>query len=439
MVNSLTTDFEKSGIAAGRDLAVHGEDEKWRTLPPKGSTSRPNGIQCMADNINFAVQQQLAQETRNGSLKKNGFVNRAVPDHSDETFFNQVVEMAYETSGLGGQHTQMAQFFGKFDRFKRSFVPPNAVFSGHTFFTRPRLCLQDWNIIADRKFNALLTDDPTSMTYAIRCYLDTEFAKTADSSRCPMFDKCNPFFVPLTNSLKSMSGFNDPALVTETTEGGFFSEDQTCVIGGDRLARTYDINTLFKDVPGSLILSTMDYWCQYMANLTDGSMQQYADAIDANRMDYTVSMYRFLMDRTDRYIVRWAKCTGCFPVSPPSGVTFNLNEGEFMVGAAQNLNVPWKVNRIEYDDPVILREFNMLVRRYAKYGNSPFTGKIQAFAQSPVNNFSGVPYIRPSANGYELVWLQRDTAGEQVVNAAERSLSGVVDVDPPAGTKIPVI
>ena len=432
MANSLVTAFEKSGIAAGRDLAVHGSDQKWRVRPPKGESSKPKGVQCMADNINLAVQEALSVRQSNDTktLNEQGYVNRLVPDNSDKKFFDQIVELAYETSGAGGQHSQLAQFFGKFDRFKRSMVTPNAVFSGHTFFTRPRLCLQDWNIIADRKFGSLRTEDPTSIPYAIRCYLDPTWAALANSSICPLFDRCNPFLVPLTNALKSISGFNDPALVTETTDGGFFSEDQTSVIGGDRLARTYDLNCMFRDVQGSAILAIIDYWCQYMANLQDGSMQQYADAIDANRMDYTVSIYRFLMDRTDRYITRWCKCTGCYPVSPPSGVSFNLNEGEFMVNAATNLNVPFKANRIEYDDPVILREFNMLVRRYARNGNSPFTGTIQAFAQSPTNNFSGIPYIRATANGYELLWLQRDMNGEAVSKQAGKSLEGVIDSDP---------
>jgi len=240
--------------------------------------------------------------------------------------------------------------------------------------------------------------------------------------------------VPLCNAVKSVSGFNDPTLVTETTEGGFFSEDQTYVIGGDRMARTYDINCMFRDYPGSPILALIDYWCQYMANLTDGSMQQYSDAIDANRIDYTVSIYRFLMDRTNRNITRWCKCTGCYPVSPPSGVSFNMNEGEFMVNSAAELNVPFKANRIEYDDPVILKEFNMLVRRYG--GSAIFGGeKVAAFDQLPQNNFSGIPYIRPGSNGYELVWLRRNgVAGEYVLDEPDSDVSDIKKSKGAAGT-----
>lgn len=423
--NGLKTDFETVGIHSDRHLAV-APTSNWIKSPTKSTGDRKK-YSCLADALNdMAAQIETAVPGNGVSRRQRGYVTRQIPKNTEKSFLDQVVEMAYETTGAGGQHTQFAQVFSRHDRFQRSMIPKNAVFSGFTFFTRPRLCLRDYNICADRKFSILRTTDRTSVPYAIRCLLDTQFASDdQDADKCPLFDKNNPFLVPLCNSVRSVSGFNDPALVTETTEGGFFSEDQTYVIGGDRLARTYDINCMFRDFPGSPILAIIDYWCQYMANLTDGSMQQYADAIDFNRMDYTVSIYRFLMDRTNRYIARWSKCTGCFPVSPPSGVVFNLNEGEFLVNAASEINVPFKANRIEYDDPVILKEFNMLVRRYAR--DDIMNGGLKAFSQVAQNNFSGIPYIRPADNmfGYELLWLSRNKVGENPIFTGGANLNAM--------------
>lgn len=424
--HGLTTQWEQSGIAADRHLAAAPISNWNKKKPEPGGSTGYKGT-CLADNLNYAAAKiNKATVGNNPSRENRGYVVRAIPYNTDKTFLDQVVEMAFETSGAGGQHTQLAQVFSRHDRFQRSLLPKNAVFSGFTFFTRPRLCLRDYNICGDRKFSVLRTTDNTSIPFAIRCLLDTQFASDSDkASNCPLFDKMNPFLVPLCNAVRSVSGFNDPALVTETTEGGFFSEDQTYVIGGDRLARTYDINCMFRDFPGSPILAIIDYWCQYMANLTDGSMNQYADAIDLNRMDYTVSIYRFLMDRTNRYIARWAKCTGCYPVSPPSGVAFNLNEGEFMVNAASELNVPFKANRIEYDDPVILKEFNMLVRRYAKQDIE--SAGLHAFSQVAQNNFAGIPYIRPADDQgvYELLWMARGKVGENPLFSGGANLNSI--------------
>lgn len=424
----LDTEFEQVGIAAGRDLAA-APASGWQKSPSKLTANKKTlRGDTFADSLNNAAQQILQGKTgtNKGSRQDDGFVARAIPKYSDKSYLQQAVAMAYETSGFGGPETQIAQTFSRLDRFERGAMMHNTVFSGFTFFSRPRLCLRDWNICANRKLSALKTTDKLSIPFAIRCYLDTQFAADSEaSSQCPLFDKNNPFLVPLTNCLKSVSGFNDPTLQTETTEGGYFSEDQTYVVGGDRMSRTYDVNCSFRDLPGSPILAMFDYWTEYMAGLTDGSLQQYADAIDLNRIDYTVSIYRLMTDRTRRFIVRWSKCTGCYPVSAPTGVAFNKNEGDQMVSAAAEISVPFKVNRIEYDDPVILKEFNMLVRRYA--GEDIFGGSsVKAFDQLAQNNYSGIPYIRPSNNGYELLWLQRpDKAGEFIIGSGG---SGVSDV-----------
>ena len=415
------TDFEAVGIRDGRRLAVIQASDVNKKLPEvkdsfKGKT--------LADKINFEATYIISQQ-RNGkaSLEKQGYVNRIVPSYDDKSFLDQVVEMAFETSGMGSYETQLAQVFARHDRFKRSLANKNSVLSGFTFFTRPCLCLTDWNLAPHRKLAHLITTDVNAMPFAIKCLLDTKFAKKNKlAGECPLVDTGNPFLIPLCNAVRSMSGFIDPMLITETTEGGFFSEDQTYVIGGDRMSRTYDINCTFRDYPGNPILTIIDDWCEYMAGLTDGSLQQYASAIDYNRMDYTVSIYRFLMDRTNRYIVRWAKCTGCYPVSPPTGIAMNLNEGEELVQAAGELAVVFKANRIEYDDPIILKEFNMLVRRYATDAGIK-ENNMNAFAHNVAsNNFCGVPYIRPTTRGYELLWLARKGKVGELFSGAEVKL-----------------
>jgi hypothetical protein len=99
-----------------------------------------------------------------------------------------------------------------------------------------------------------------------------------------------------------------------------------------------------------------------------------------------------------------------------------MNDGNPLVDAASELSVPFKCNRIEYDDPVILKEFNMLVRRYHDTDNKDGIDNIgrynKAFAHNVAqNNFAGVPYIRlsPYQNRYELIWIRRKQPGEFVV------------------------
>lgn len=353
-----------------------------------------------------------------------GFVTRSIKPSGEGAFFDQVVDMAYQMSGHGHQNAQLAQIFSKLDRFERSLAPKNIEQTGYTFITRPRLNLSDANLAADRRFAALRTDRVEDVAFGIRCLLDTKFCQDhiSEAMACPLIDVRNPFAVLLCNSLTSINGYQDPILATETTDGGYFQESQSYAIGGDRMARGYDFTLNFRDYPGSPVAATFDYWYQYMMNLGDGSMIQYADAIDANRLDYTVSIYRFIVDRTRKVITKWSKATGCFPTNTPSGVPFNKNQGESIVSANDNFGINFKVNHIGYtNDPLIIQEFNILVRRYLNKTQDQMSFK--AYAHEAQNNFTGIPYVAIGDFGYELVFLHEDDSVALVKNSSSANVN----------------
>lgn len=383
-------------------------------------------VATLADDIN-----KMLDDT-DGSLYKKGWVNRKFEIlNKSETFWAQAIDLAMQSKGAGNPQTQIAQFFSRFDRFGNSMVPQNSEFDGYTFITRPRCNLSLTNVVADDKFSAMRSNDPREYpyVYAIRCLLDTRFAaRDQNSHGCPFFDPSAGYNTLLFNSIKSISGFVDPVLEVETSQGGFFSEDQTYVIGSDRLAKTYDLQLQFRDIQGGPVAALFDYWCQYMGNLQDGTMVQYGDDIDANRIAYTVSIYRFLTDRSRRHISKWAKCTGCFPVTAPCGVPFNKNQGESLIEAAKEFSITFKCNRIEYNKPVIISEFNTITRRYAGWDSAAGpkgVGSHPAFAPRAQNNFSGLPYIRIGERGYEMVMLKHDSAHKEISLTAGSSGSSI--------------
>lgn len=373
--------------------------------------------QSFADAINSEIAH------RNADRDALGRVDHIIPNpDSGENLLNYLTNAAFVSSGAGLYNNQFAELFSKIDRFERNILPRNSEFSGYTFMTRPRLNLTSANLIADRNFAALNTMAPNTVPFMIRCLLDPQFCKDNYdiATKCALLDYYSPFLTPLNNDAMACTGFVDPVLATETTEGGFFSEDQTYVIGGDRMAKTYDISYQFKDHQGGTNLAILDWWVRYMANITDGTMIQYADAIDANRLDYTVSIYRFITDRSKRFVTKWCKCTGCFPRTAPIGVPFNKNAGEQFITASGEFSVPFVVNHIGYNDPIILKEFNMLVDRYA--GNILTDEIYNAKAQ---NNFHGLPYIIVNrTNGIELVYRKCNLSTESIASARENAKYG---------------
>ena len=344
----------------------------------------------------------------------------------DPDLRNRIINLAFASTGAGGYFNQIQQFMTCLDQFDMHSVQPNTETSGLTFITRPRLCLQSSNLRNNRIMTALDTLNPSSMAFAIRCLLDSNFG-FANNNRyskyviqSPIFDHQNAFLVPCCNALVGFSGGQDIVLQTQTTEGGFQCEAQTFAIGADNLQRgNYQLQLTFRDAQHGPITALFFYWLEYMRCVTRGSMLAYADDIDEQRLNYTVSIYRFLLDPSRRYITKYAKFTGCYPTALSIGAMFNKSAGEHFVQSASNITVPFMCNKIEYMDYAILMDFNTLVRRYCPSINAVKgdmntehepnlkgyqTSKLMRpnLPRDPFSNWRGIPYITSDMHGMRI-------------------------------------
>lgn len=321
--------------------------------------------------------------------------NEAIKTFTSYKYVDSTSRLFREAAG-GGYINQFQTFLIGIDRYKKNYLPSTNEHHGLTFITRPRLNLSTASIRQNRIMAPLDTMNPKSLGFMIRCLLDTKFCNDHIdiSLGSPFINTLNPFNVPLINGLVGITGWPDFSVETYTTDGGFHSEDQTFVIGSDRLSKTYDLSLTFKDIQVSPIASMFQYWLEYMACVTKGSMLAYIDDIEAQRLNYTVSIYKFNLDPTRKYITRYSKATGCFPKSLPIGSMFNENEEDLYVGSAGKFSVPFVANDIKYNDYGILMDFNRLVKRYCPeidaYGN---------YTANSINNFYGIPYVESDKNG----------------------------------------
>lgn len=353
------------------------------------------------------------------------------PDALTKEMRDRVANLAFVTSGAGPYFNQIQTYLTCLDRFKGNILPINTMESGLTFITRPRLCLQSSNIRNNRRMAALDTLNPTSMAFMIRCLLDTNFGEVNGQryknivNSSPLLDPYNPFMVPLCNSLLSISGFPDMMIQTQTTDGGYQAEAQTFAVGGDDFNRaTYNLTLEFKDIQHGPISAIIYYWLEYIRCVTRGILLAYADDIDEQRLNYTVSIYRFALDPTKTYIVDWCKCTGCFPTNLNTGATMQVNDGEEFVTAATRINVGFACNKVEYRDHAIFMDFNTLVQRYFPDINKGIDGKYAQPDEQGVNhstlrypnlpkepyaNFRGIPYITSDMHGPRLEFRRSPT------------------------------
>ena len=153
----------------------------------------------------------------------------------------------------------------------------------------------------------------------------------------------------------------------------------------------------FTDIEGGLVNTLFKLWMTYIDYVTTGEVLAYRDDIIQRRLNYTVSIYRFLVDPTNRHIVNAAKCTGCFPIDRPSGARFDVSRSERYIEAAKNFTIQFACNKFEEDDPIILLEFNTLMRRYNPDIDIYQDSKVSSWKLVPFNltyNYVGLPYIR---------------------------------------------
>ena len=343
---------------------------------------------------------------------------------------HKILTASYTSSGAGAYNQIMPNFFSGLDRYGTAIVPVNTMNVGYTFITRPRLNLTTGNIRHNPILATLDSHQPNDVSFMIRMLLDTrlskgEFIKVNGRARrepniniiteavrsSQLVDAKNPFFTPLCNAIKGISGFPDINLQEETCMPDFFSGDFTYIKGWDQNNRTQELSLEFRDIQGSVILAILYYWCLYMALQARGVVMAYQDDIWLQRLNYTVSIYRFILDTSRSRILWWAKATGCFPKSAPVGSIFNFDQGEVTVTSGTNFSIPFVANDIKYNDPYILLDFNKLVQNYnpsvdlAKLSKAASENRNYTTSRIASNNFFGIPYIDISSGRMYLNWL----------------------------------
>jgi hypothetical protein len=253
-------------------------------------------------------------------------------------------------------------------------VPPIS-HRGFVFFGKPKLNLMPSNIKNDRILSCLNTTSPDSLAFAIRCMLDPIYASGLYSSdsqsirskiaKSPLIRTDLPFIPILTNLLDELSGWNDPSIETESTEGGFYSENMTTAKGGEDGTKTINLSAKFSDIQGSPIFILFMIWCRWIMLSMKGVVAPYYIYDEQNKISYSISIYRFRLDRSGRFITYWSRGCMCFPTSYPVTDKANYNKEETLT-LHKDITIPIVVNFPEYMDPITLLEFNMWIKRWCK-------------------------------------------------------------------------
>ena len=166
-------------------------------------------------------------------------------------------------------------------------------------------------------------------------------------------------FIPIvTNCCKETSNAKDMILETEETEGDYAGNKLVYGSGMDESLGPGEITLTFDDLYGSPIMNLMIIWVYYIHYVTKGIISPELEYIRNRIIDYTCSIYVFMLDTDQRTIVRWVKYTGCFPKTIPFGQI--LHTSDVKIEQLSQIQIPFQYNFASPMDPTVLAEFNMI-------------------------------------------------------------------------------
>lgn len=329
------------------------------------------------DDLSFNPLQSLADFTLEGTAFSNpqSFIDKMDLNKTKVNLNN--IDDLLAVSGFGPlDSAATANFWGTRRGSSSGLLPPPKENTGLTFFTRPRLNLNDRNILANI-LSLLANDNPRSIARAIRAFLDpytggTPISPTATTLRglsptiykSDLVDPLNPFITILGNNVVSSSGYPDTDLNSYTSPEGVMHEqwgmiDDVCTLYGK-----YDLNFTFRNMDGDP-LGTMFYlWLYYMSSVYVGDIYPYIDSIVDNEIDYQTRIYRFVLDPTRTRILKMF-CTGAsYPTATNTGASFNITEGRPFIDETYLQSVSFACFGAVYYDPRIIHWFNRTVQQF---------------------------------------------------------------------------
>ena len=339
------------------------------------------------------MQKQIGKITSEYATSKDAYL---------QLLYNTGMRYVYQGMGLGDYEYQLATALSKFNRFGLSHGNQNYLKYGYIFITRPHLNLNSMNLKADRILNLLNTTNPNTIRFGIRIMLDTESARGKSllglneygeteivhekgeiqeaALKCPYVDWRSPFFTWITNNITDFSGGPSYQLETDQDAGGYFGEQQALALANNSYKKPFDLSISVDDPYGGPIDAAIFYWTYVMQQQYLGTVVAYPEDIDDQLLNYTVSIYRFIMDFSGQYIQRAYKYTGCFPISRPGASVADFTKDQPFVEQARHFTIGFKCGsgNVDERDPIIIKEFNDLCERYyPPFANFPVANGIK--------------------------------------------------------------
>ncbi len=256
-------------------------------------------------------------------------------------------------------------------------VIQNRINQGMVFFTRPLLNLTYGNLTRSRDLLVWRDSPEYSIARMTRAYLDPlnnrekpvvdgeGIYRDPDifSSGCPLVDPKTPFINILSNNLLSMGGWQDIRMDTYQSDKGIRNEQWIMADGVTEIYSPFTLDCTFRNPEGDPITMLFYLWLKYISCVRSGILYPYPIMIGTRQIDYMTRIYNFCLDANKKYITHWAACGAGFPTNLSMKV-FDYDYDKFSKENVDQTAISFQCVGINYDDPIVLFEFNKLVAMF---------------------------------------------------------------------------
>lgn len=296
---------------------------------------------------------------------------------------------------------------------------------GIVFHTRPDMNLSYDNISRERCLMPLATSSAEySLQRYIRTILDPRGA-IFRNVRTPLVDELNPFIPLLTNTLTSLSGWQDLVGDVYRSPEGVLKETWAKFDGRIKIRSGFPLTATYANIHGDPITALFYTWLLYMDSVTHDpfGLVPYTDNQIRREKDYESRIYHFVLDPTKRFIRASLACWYAAPLTVPIGAKFNFNVNEDLNVGNDQITINWECTGADYNDPITFHEFNKLVglyntgltiTQYDSAGNMTVKGDYIKLNPTELKaaNYLGTPLIQPLTN--ELTWWVKPSVYREI-------------------------
>lgn len=282
---------------------------------------------------------------------------------ANETLIKSITESygkVLDTAGLNvtDNLTTRMKFFNRFG--DRSGVDSPKPTRSYCFITRPDLNFGNAANIATIPFFEYMLQ--SKLGKSMMGYLQYPGRSIADNDM-----KVDSNFHPLmTNMAIETGGGKDLVMEKYDIEPNLRGDQLTYASGADGIYSIGEVPVTFQDGYNSPLFNTFLLWFLYIHHVARGDITTRRINIIEKIIDYTSSIYIFVLGPDGKTIIRFGKYTGCFPISVPMS-TIQHNK-ELNADSFKELPITFAFNRYEPMNPEIFTDFNLVSAEFALEG-----------------------------------------------------------------------